>query len=430
MPVSKKNLIVKIYFYCFIEIEMERVVITGMGINSCIGNTLEKVTESLKAGHSGIRYNDIYAKLNFRSHVSGTAEMDFENIDPEFKKHMGVCAMYAYNSAVDALQHAQLDMSDIANNAKYGIIGGTGGSSTASIIDMVHTLKEKGASEVSPNLASRYLTNTISSNLSNAFNLKGISQSIASACATSADAIGYAFHLIASGKQDLMLAGGGEEDHWSQTAIFDAMGALCSKYNDAPETASRPYSKDNDGFVIAGGGGMVVVESLSHAQKRGAKILAEVVAYAANSDGDDMVAPSGEGATRCIKLALAEAKQNGSETIDYINTHGTSTPAGDIPELLAIERAFGSEKVPPLSSTKSMTGHSLGAAGVHEAIYSILMLQNNFIAPSINITELREEAKSFDIVQKSRKTELKTVMSNSFGFGGVNTCLIFKKWEN
>ncbi len=226
-----------------------------------------------------------------------------------------------------------------------------------------------------------------------------------------------------------MLAGGGEEDHWSQTAIFDAMGALCSKYNDAPETASRPYSVDNDGFVIAGGGGMVVLESLSHAQKRGAKILAEVVGYAANSDGVDMVAPSGEGATRCIKLALAEAKQNGCETIDYINTHGTSTPAGDIPELLAIERAFGGEEVPPLSSTKSMTGHSLGAAGVHEAIYSILMLQNSFIAPSINITELREEAKKFDIVQTSRETELKTVMSNSFGFGGVNTCLVFRKRE-
>lgn len=416
-------------FVVFIEIRMERVVITGMGINSCIGNTLETVTESLKAGRSGIRYNEVYAKLNFRSHVSATAEMNFENIDPELKKHMGVCAMYAYNSALDALQHAELDVTDIANNSKYGVIGGTGGTSTASIIDMLHTLKEKGVNEVSPDLAPRYLTSTISSNLSRAFNLKGVSQSVASACATSADAIGYAYHLIAAGKQDLMLAGGGEEDHWSQTAIFDAMGALCSKYNDAPETASRPYSVDNDGFVIAGGGGMVVLESLSHAQKRGAKILAEVVGYAANSDGVDMVAPSGEGATRCIKLALAEAKQNGSDTIDYINTHGTSTPAGDIPELLAIERAFGSEKVPPLSSTKSMTGHSLGAAGVHEAIYSILMLQNSFIAPSINITELREEAKKFDIVQTSRETELKTVMSNSFGFGGVNTCLVFRKWE-
>ncbi|OOU63180.1 beta-ketoacyl-[acyl-carrier-protein] synthase I, partial [Acinetobacter baumannii] len=261
---------------------MERVVITGMGINSCIGNTLEKVTESLKAGRSGIRYNEVYAKLNFRSHVSATAEMNFENIDPELKKHMGVCAMYAYNSALDALQHAKLDVTDIANNPKYGVIGGTGGTSTASIIDMLHTLKEKGASEVSPDLAPRYLTSTISSNLSRAFNLKGVSQSVASACATSADAIGYAYHLIAAGKQDLMLAGGGEEDHWSQTAIFDAMGALCSKYNDAPETASRPYSVDNDGFVIAGGGGMVVLESLSHAQKRGAKILAEVVGYAAN----------------------------------------------------------------------------------------------------------------------------------------------------
>jgi 3-oxoacyl-[acyl-carrier-protein] synthase-1 len=273
------------------------------------------------------------------------------------------------------------------------------------------------------------MSNTITANVGVAFKMQGIAHSITSACATSADAIGYAYNLIQLGKQDLMLAGGGEEDHWSQSLLFDAMGALCSKYNETPETASRPYSADRDGFVIAGGGGFVVLESLEHAQARGANILAEVVGYAANSDGVDMVAPSGEGATRCILMALEEAKQHGVDQIDYVNTHGTSTPAGDVTELKAMERAFGEGQVPPLSSTKSMTGHSLGAAGVQEAIYSVLMMQNDFIAPNINVTELDEGAKGFDIVLEKRDAKLNTVMSNSFGFGGVNACLVFKKWE-
>lgn len=409
---------------------MRRVVITGMGINSCIGNTLEQVTESLKNGISGTRFNQTYADLNFKSHVSAAAEQDFDHIDRKLKRFMGVCAMYAYNAAVDAVKHAGLTAEDLAGNPRYGIVGGSGGGSTASVVEMTELLETKGARKVGPFFVPRNMTNTITANVGVAFKLQGVSHSVASACATSADAIGYAYNLIQLGKQDLVLAGGGEEDHWSQSLLFDAMGALCSKYNDTPETASRPYSADRDGFVIAGGGGFLVLESLEHAQARGANIIAEIVAYAANSDGADMVAPSGEGATRCILMALEEAKQHGVEKLDYINTHGTSTPAGDITELKAMERAFGEGNVPAFSSTKSMTGHSLGAAGVHEAIYSVLMMQNDFIAPNINVTELDEGAKGFDLVLEKRDTKLNTVMSNSFGFGGVNACLIFKKWAD
>ncbi|MDM1781161.1 beta-ketoacyl-ACP synthase I [Acinetobacter indicus] len=408
---------------------MKRVVITGMGINSCIGNTLEDVNHSLQNGISGTRFNPTYAELNFKSHVSAAAEQDFDGIDRKLKRFMGVCAMYAYSTAIAAVEHAGLKQEDLANNPRYGIAGGSGGNSTASVVEMVKLLEEKGARKVGPFFVPRNMSNTITANVGVALKLQGVAHSITSACATSADAIGYAYNLIQLGKQDLMLAGGGEEDHWSQSLLFDAMGALCSKYNDTPETASRPYSADRDGFVIAGGGGFVVLESLEHAQARGANILAEVVAYAANSDGADMVAPSGEGATRCILMALEEAKQHGVDKIDYVNTHGTSTPAGDVTELKAMERAFGEGQVPPLSSTKSMTGHSLGAAGVQEAIYSVLMMQNDFIAPNINVTELDEGAKPFDIVLEKRDAKLNTVMSNSFGFGGVNACLVLKKWE-
>lgn len=409
---------------------MKRVVITGMGINSCIGNSLESVLHSLQNGISGTRFNPTYAELNFKSHVSAAAEKNFEQIDRKLMRFMGGCAAYAYLAAVDAVKHAGLTAEDLMNNPRYGVVGGTGGASTASVVEMNDIRIEKGARKVGPFFVPRNMTNTITANVGVAFKLQGISHTIASACATSADAIGYAYNLIQLGKQDLILAGGGEEDHWSQSLLFDAMGALSSKYNDKPETASRPYSKDRDGFVIAGGGGFLVLESLEHAQARGANILAEIVGYAANSDGSDMVAPSGEGATRCILMALDEAKQHGVEKIDYINTHGTSTPAGDITELKAIERAFGENNVPPISSTKSMTGHSLGAAGVHEAIYCLLMMQNNFIAPNINITELDDEAKKFDIVQQPRTSQLDTIMSNSFGFGGANACLIFKRWTD
>ncbi|WLF84922.1 beta-ketoacyl-ACP synthase II [Moraxella sp. ZY210820] len=407
---------------------MKRVVITGMGIHSCIGNSLESVLHSLQNGVSGTRFNQTYADLNFKSHVSAAAEKNFEQIDRKLMRFMGGCAAYAYLSALDAVKNAGLEPEQLAGNPRYGVVGGTGGASTASVVEMNDIRIEKGARKVGPFFVPRNMTNTITANVAVALKLQGISHSISSACATSADAIGYAYNLIQLGKQDLMLAGGGEEDHWSQSLLFDAMGALSSKYNDTPEKASRPYSKDRDGFVIAGGGGFVVLESLEHAQARGATILAEVVGYAANSDGADMVAPSGEGATRCILMALDEAKQHGVEKIDYINTHGTSTPAGDITELKAVERAFGVGNVPPISSTKSMTGHSLGAAGVHEAIYCLLMMQNNFIAPNINVTELDEEAKAFDIVQQPREAKLDAIMSNSFGFGGANACLIFKRW--
>ena len=408
---------------------MKRVVITGMGINSCIGNSLAEVTHSLQNGISGTRFNSTYAELNLKSHVSAEAVQNFDGIDRKIKRFMSVCAMYAYNTAVAAIEHAGLKPEDVANNPRYGITGGSGGNSTASVAEVVKILDEKGARKVGPYYVPRNMSNTITANVGVSLKIQGISHSITSACATSADAIGYAYNMIQLGKQDLMLAGGGEEDHWSQSVMFDAMGALCSKYNNCPERASRPYSKDRDGFVIAGGGGFVVLESLEHAQARGATILAEVVAYAANSDGYDMVALTGEGATRCILMALDEAKQHGVDKIDYINTHGTSTPAGDIVELQAIGRAFDEGQVPPLSSTKSMTGHSLGAAGVQEAIYCLLMMQHDFIAPNINVTELDEGAQGFDIVLEKREAKLNTVMSNSFGFGGVNACLVFKKWQ-
>ncbi|MDO4223540.1 MAG: beta-ketoacyl synthase N-terminal-like domain-containing protein [Acinetobacter sp.] len=409
---------------------MKRVVITGMGIQSCIGNSLDAVKHSLQNGISGIRFNPTHAELDFKSHVSAPAEQDFDKIDRKLRRFMGGCAAYAYLAAVDAVENAGLTAEQLAGNPRYGVVGGTGGSSTASVIEMNEIRLTKGTRKVGPFFVPRNMTNTITANVGVAFKLQGVSHSISSACATSADAIGYAYNLIQLGKQDLVLAGGGEEDHWSQSLLFDAMGALSSKYNDTPESASRPYSKDRDGFVIAGGGGFVVLESLEHAQARGANIIAEVVGYAANSDGADMVAPSGEGATRCVLMALEEAKQHGVEKIDYINTHGTSTPAGDITELKAVERAFGEGNVPPISSTKSMTGHSLGAAGVQEAIYCLLMMQNNFIAPNINVTELDDDAKAFDIVQQTREAKLNAVMSNSFGFGGANACLIFKNWTN
>lgn len=407
---------------------MKRVVITGMGIQSCIGNSLTSVTHALQHGLSGTQHNATYAALNFKSHVSAPAQQAFDVIDRKLRRFMGVCSAHAYLAAADAIEHAGLKPEDVAANPRYGVVGGTGGASTASIAEAAEILAEKGARKVGPFYVPRNMSNTITANVGVAFKMQGIAHSISSACATSTDAIGYAAMLIASGKQDLMLAGGGEEDHWSQSILFDAMGALSSKYNDAPATASRPYSKDRDGFVIAGGAGFVVVESLEHAQARGANILAEIVGYAANSDGIDMVAPAGEGATRCMQMALAEAAGHGVKQIDYINSHGTSTPAGDITELKAIQRAFAETTIPPISSTKSMTGHSLGAAGVHEAIYSLLMMQHDFIAPNINVTELDDDAKAFDIVLQKRDVKLNTIMSNSFGFGGTNACLILRKW--
>jgi 3-oxoacyl-[acyl-carrier-protein] synthase-1 len=408
---------------------MTRVVITGLGIYSCLGNDRQAVTEALKSGTSATRFNEKYAELGFRSQVSASAQADFSSIDRKLKRFMGYASAFAYLSALAAVQDAGLQPEQVGQNPRYGVVAGTGGASTATIVEAADILRTSGARKVGATLVPRNMSNTISAAIGLGLKLQGISHSISSACATSADAIGYAAQLIQLGKQDLMLAGGGEEDHWTQSILFDGMGAMSSHFNDQPATASRAYSVDRDGFVIAGGGGVVVVESLEHAQNRGARILAEVVGYGASSDGYDMVAPSGEGAVRCMRMALEEARQHGIEQIDYINTHGTSTPLGDITELKAIREVFG-EHCPPISSTKSMTGHSLGAAGVQEIIYCLLMMQKGFIAPSINISELDPQAADFDIVQETRPATLNTVMSNSFGFGGTNASLIIRRWDN
>ncbi len=408
---------------------MTRVVITGLGIYSCLGNDRQNVTHALKNGLSGTRFNEKYAELGMRSQVSASATADFSLIDRKLKRFMGGAAAFAYLSALSAISDAGLTPEDVAQNPRYGVIGGTGGASTATIVEAADTLRERGARKVGATLVPRNMSNTVTAAIGLGLKLQGISHSISSACATSADAIGYAAQLIQLGKQDLMLAAGGEEDHWTQSILFDAMGAMSSNFNAQADTASRPYATDRDGFVIAGGGGVVVVESLEHAQQRGATILAELVGYGASSDGYDMVAPSGEGAVRCMKMALEDARQHGVTTIDYINTHGTSTPIGDIAELNAIKEVFG-DNCPPISSTKSMTGHSLGAAGVQEIIYCLLMLQDQFIAPSINIAELDPQAATFDIVQQARPTPLDVIMSNSFGFGGTNASLIIKRWDN
>lgn len=408
---------------------MKRVVITGLGIYSCLGNDKETVTHALKNGISGTKFNEKYAELGFRSQTSASASSDFAAIDRKLKRFMGDATAFAYLSALDALQDAGLTPEQVGQNPRYGVVAGTGGASTATIVEAADILRERGARKVGATLVPRNMSNTITAGIGLGLKLQGISHSLSSACATSVDCIGYAAQLIQLGKQDLMLVGGGEEDHWSQSILFDAMGAMSSKFNDNPQAASRPYSVDRDGFVIAGGGGILVVESLEHAQARGARILAEVVGYGTSSDGYDMVAPSGEGAARCMRMALDEARSHGIEKIDYINTHGTSTPIGDIAELNAIRDVFG-DTCPAISSTKSMTGHSLGAAGVHEVIYCLLMMQNNFIAPSINISELDPAAASFDIVQTARDAHLDAVMSNSFGFGGTNATVILKRWDN
>ena len=409
---------------------MTRVVITGLGIYSCLGNDRQSVTHALKNGVSGTRFNEKYAELGMRSQVSASASCaDFSLIDRKLKRFMGDASAFAYLSALSAIKDAGLSPEDIAQNPRYGVIGGTGGASTATIVEAADTLRERGARKLGATLVPRNMSNTVTAAIGLGLKLQGISHSISSACATSADAIGYAAQLIQLGKQDLMLAAGGEEDHWTQSILFDAMGAMSSNFNDKADTASRPYATDRDGFVIAGGGGVVVVESLEHAQQRGATILAELVGYGASSDGYDMVAPSGEGAVRCMKMALDDARQHGVTSIDYINTHGTSTPIGDIAELNAIKEVFG-DNCPPISSTKSMTGHSLGASGVQEIIYCLLMLHDQFIAPSINITELDPKAATFDIVQQARSTSLNVIMSNSFGFGGTNASLIIKRWDN
>jgi 3-oxoacyl-[acyl-carrier-protein] synthase-1 len=403
---------------------MRRVVVTGLGIVSCIGNDAATVTESLKKSLSGIRANETYANMGFRSQVSGRPTVDLEaSIDRKLKRFMGDAAAYAYLSMQQAITDAGLTPEDIAKNPRIGVVAGSGGASTENVLIAVDTAREKSVKRIGPYMVPRTMTSTVVASLATAFQIYGVNYSMSSACATSAHCIGNAMEQIQLNKQDMVFAGGGEEEHWSLSCLFDAMGAMSSRYNDTPETASRPFSANRDGFVIAGGGGMIVLEEYEHAVKRGARIYGELVGYAATSDGYDMVSPSGDGAARCMQIALAMADC----PVDYINVHGTSTPAGDTMELKAIRQVFG-DKIPYISSTKSLTGHSLGAAGVQEAIYSLLMMQNDFVAASANIDELDPAAEGFPIVREAiENAGLTTVMSNSFGFGGTNASLVFKR---
>ncbi|WP_369600815.1 beta-ketoacyl-ACP synthase I [Hahella sp. SMD15-11] len=404
---------------------MKRAVITGIGIVSCIGHNQDEVAASLKAGRSGIRFNESYKEVGLRSQVSGSIMgLDLEaHIDRKLLRFMGDGAAYAYIAMQQAVADAGLDES-LIRSPRTGIICGSGGASTSNVVESVDILREKGVKRVGPYRVPRTMNSSVNACLSTAFGITGVNYSITSACATSAHCIGHAWEQIQLGKQDIVFAGGGEEEHWTLSVLFDAMGALSSKYNDRPEAASRPYDADRDGFVIAGGGAIVVVEELEHALRRGAPIYAELVGYGATSDGADMVAPSGEGAVRCMKQALATVRT----PVDYLNTHGTSTKVGDITELNAVREVFG-ENLPAISSTKSMTGHSLGVAGAHEAIYSLLMMKHGFIAPSINVETLDEGAEGAPIVTEPRDATLNTVMSNSFGFGGTNASLVFSRYE-
>lgn len=403
---------------------MKRTVVTGYGIVSCLGHNKQEVSESLRRGRSGIRFKEEYRKFGLRSQVAGSIEMDLQNkLDRKILRFMGNAAAFAYLSMKQAIEDAGLAESDICS-FRTGLIAGSGGASSANLVEAADLLRSKGIRRVSSFMVPRTMSSTVSACLANSFKIKGVNYSISSACATSAHCIGSAMEQIQSGRQDIVFAGGGEEEHWTLSLLFDAMGALSSKYNQTPESASRPYDAERDGFVIAGGGGILVLEELEHALKRGAKIYAELVGYGVTSDGHDMVVPSGEGAVRCMHQALQSVK----ERVDYINAHGTSTPVGDLIELKAIQEVFGDE-IPPISSTKSLSGHSLGAAGVHEAIYCLLMLENNFIAPSANINHLDERAKDMPIVTKRRdEVRLDTVMSNNFGFGGTNACLVFQRY--
>jgi 3-oxoacyl-[acyl-carrier-protein] synthase-1 len=405
---------------------MRRVVITGMGIVSSLGNDQDSVSNSLRNGESGIGFVEEYKERGFRSHIAGVPKIDLgELIDRKARRFMGDAASYAYVSMQKAIDDAGLTAEEVSN-VKTGLIVGSGGASTKSVDEAITLLNRKGIRRVGPYMVTKTMGSTVSAGLATPYKIKGVNYSITSACATSAHCIGNAMELIQLGKQDRVFAGGGEEEHWSLTMMFDAMGALSTKRNDTPGKASRAYDADRDGFVIAGGGGVVVVEALDVALARGAKIYAELVGYGATSDGHDMVAPSGEGAARCMQQALESVEGS----IDYINAHGTSTPVGDIAELKAVKEVFG-ENTPPIGSTKSLSGHSLGAAGVQEAIYCLLMMKDDFIAGSANIDNLDEAAEGVSIVQETQAdVKLETVMSNSFGFGGTNATLVFKRYND
>ena len=401
---------------------MKNVVVTGVGIKSCIGNTYNEVLESLQEGKSGITANQSYADLGFRSQISGSINLDYsELIDRKLLRFMGEASAYSYLAAKDAIKMSGLE-EEYLNSPRVGIVAGSGGSSTRVLLSTSDITREKGPKRIGPYAVTKSMASSISAILGTAFKLKGINYSISSACATSAHCIGHGADLIRSGQQDIVIAGGGEDEHWSSSNLFDAMGALSSKFNETPTIASRPYDKNRDGFVIAGGSGILILEEEEHAKKRNANILAKVSGYFATSDGYDMVAPSGEGALRCMQGVL----DNYGSSVDYINTHGTSTPVGDIAELNAIRELFTNE-CPIISSTKSMTGHSLGATGAQEAIYSIMMLNEGFIAPNINSEELCDEAKGIHINTETVSKNITSVMSNSFGFGGTNASLILSK---
>ncbi|MFN3842646.1 MAG: beta-ketoacyl-ACP synthase I [Rehaibacterium terrae] len=403
---------------------MRRVVITGMGIASCLGNDADTVAASLRAGRPGIRVIPEFAERGLRSHVGGAVDIDLDaRIDRKQRRFMGDAAAYAYVSLADAIAQSGLAPEQVSH-PRTGLIMGSGGGSPANQIEAADTLRERGIRRVGPYMVTRCMSSTVSACLATAFGVRGLNYTISSACSTSAHCIGVAAQQIAFGLQDVMFAGGGEELHWGMTMLFDGMGALSTRYNDTPERASRAYDADRDGFVIAGGGGALVLESLEHAQARGARILAEIVGFGATSDGVDMVAPSGDGAAACMRMAL----QGVEGPIDYINTHGTSTPVGDVAELRALREVFG-DGMPPFSSTKSLSGHSLGAAGVHEAIYCLLMLRDGFIAGSVNVDTPDPQVEGLPLVRQSRAAPLRTVLSNSFGFGGTNATLVLRRWE-
>ncbi|MCS2610284.1 beta-ketoacyl-ACP synthase I [Halomonas dongshanensis] len=405
---------------------MRRVVVTGLGVVSCLGNDQQQVLEALKNGRSGIRFKQEYADLGFRSQVAGSVDIDLDAlIDRKLRRFMGDAAAYAYVAMAQAIEDAGLTPEQVSNE-RTGLIAGSGGASSANQVEAADVMRDKGLRRVGPYRVTRTMGSTVSACLATPFQIKGVNYSISSACATSAHCIGSAMEQIQLGKQDVVFAGGGEEEHWTLSCLFDAMGALSTQYNDSPEKASRPYDQARDGFVIAGGGGMLVLEELEHAKARGAKIYGELVGYGATSDGQDMVAPSGEGAVRCMRQAMASVDGK----IDYINTHGTSTPVGDVAELKAIREVFG-DTTPAMSSTKSLTGHSLGATGVQEAIYALLMMQHDFVAASANVEQLDEQADGFDIVTERRDgVRLERVLSNSFGFGGTNACLVFQRYAS
>ena len=405
---------------------LKRAVITGIGAISCIGNNISEITKSLKLGTSGIYFNESYKELGMRSHISGSINLNLKDlIDRKHLRFMGEAASYAYLSTAEAIKDSGLDPLRFSSQ-DVGVIAGSGGASSRSQVEAADIVKSKGVKRIGPYRVTQTMGNTVSAALATFFGIKGVNFSISSACSTSAHCIGSALEQIQLGKQKIILAGGAEDEHWTMSSMFDAMGALSSSYNESPEKASRPFDKDRDGFVIAGGAGMLVVEELDHALERNADIYAEITGYGATSDGDDMVHPSGEGATNCMLKAV---EMHGKDNIDYINAHGTSTPAGDPVELESIKKVF-KDKIPPISSTKSQTGHTLGAAGALESIFSLLMLKNGFISKTLNLSSSIDEGEGLDLVSEVRNQDLDAVMNNSFGFGGTNVSLVFEKLKS